>query len=76
MSGSKKFGDYLLQSETFTTRNTYKRAVLRGQLSLVGILVGVIYTALDISNNLHVSTPYYVVLILLCAVVFWINRRV
>ncbi len=75
MSGSKKFGDYLLQSETFTTRNTYKRAVLRGQLSLVGILVGVIYTALDISNNLHVSIPYYVVLILLCAVVFWINRR-
>lgn len=75
MSGSKKFGGYLLQSETFTSRNTYKRAVLRGQLSLVGILVGGIYTVLDLSNDLYVSIPYYMLLILLCAVVFWMNRK-
>ncbi|MBI1768562.1 MAG: HAMP domain-containing histidine kinase [Bacteroidetes bacterium] len=75
MRGNKKFGGYLLQSETFTSRNTYKRAVLRAQLSLIGILVGIIYTALDLSNDLYVSIPYYMMLILLCAVVFWINRR-
>ncbi len=75
MSGSKKFGDYFLQSETFTSRNSYKRAVLRGQLSLIGILVGVIYTLIDLYNHLYVSIPFYFLLIILCIVVFWINRK-
>ncbi|HCW07193.1 MAG TPA: hypothetical protein DGG95_07500 [Cytophagales bacterium] len=64
----------LLEKETFASRNTYKRAVLRGQLSLLGILVGMIYTLLDLSNNLYVSLPFYFFLISLCAIVFWINR--
>jgi hypothetical protein len=75
MSEGKKLGDYLLKADTFTSRNNYKRAVLRGQLSLVGVLVGVIYTFIDLFNHLYVSIPFYVLLILLCAVVFWINRR-
>ncbi len=75
MTDSKKFGDYILKTDTFTSRNSYKRAVLRGQLSLVGVLVGVIYTIIDLSNQLYVSLPFYGLLILLCSVVFWINRR-
>src|SRR5882757_6417210 len=74
MNGRKKFGNYLLKTDTFTSRNSYKRAVLRGQLSLIGILVGLIYTIIDLINHLYVSLPFYALLILLCAIVFWINR--
>lgn len=74
MGGSKKLEKIILQSDAFASRNTYKRAVLRGQLSLIGILVGTIYTVIDLSNDLYISIPFYVLLILLCAVVFWINR--
>jgi len=75
MGGSKKLEKIILQSDAFASRNTYKRAVLRGQLSLIGILVGAIYTLIDLSNDLYISIPYYILLILLCAVVFWINRK-
>jgi signal transduction histidine kinase len=75
MGGSKKFENIILQPEALASRNTYKRAVLRGQLSLIGILVGIIYTAIDFSNHLFVSIPFYIGLIVLCAIVFWINRK-
>lgn len=74
MGGPKKLESIILQSDAPSSRNTYKRAVLRGQLSLIGILVGTIYTLIDLSNDLYVSIPFYLLLILLCAVVFWINR--
>ncbi len=48
--------------------------MLRAQLSLLGISVGIIYTVLDYSNDLYVSMPFYLGLIFLCGVVFWINR--
>lgn len=75
MGSSRKFGDYLLQTDAFISRNTYKRAVLRGQLSLVGIFVGIIYIIQDSINQVYVSMPFYVFLIVLCGFVFWINRR-
>ncbi len=65
---------FLLKETTFSSRNVYKRAVLRAQLSLLGICVGVIYTVLDYSNHLVVSIPFYLVLIFLCGIVFWTNR--
>jgi signal transduction histidine kinase len=75
MSGGKKSGSILLKVDTFASRNVYKRAVLRGQLSLIGIFVGIIYTAIDLANQLYVSIPFYLLLILLSAVVFFVNRR-
>lgn len=75
MGGSKKLENIILQSDTFASRNTYKRAVLRGQLSLIGILVGTVYTIIDLSNELYISIPYYALLVLLCAIVFWMNRK-
>ncbi len=68
------FKGFLLKDETFASRNVYKRAVLRAQLSLLGASVGVIYTILDYFNNLFVSIPFYSILILLCAIVFLTNR--
>jgi signal transduction histidine kinase len=75
MGGKEKLKSYFLQADALTSRNTYKRAVLRGQLSLIGILVGITYSLLDFYNDLYVSLPYYSLLVLLCIVVFWINRR-
>jgi len=75
MSGGKKSGSILLKVDTFSSRNVYKRAVLRGQLSLIGILVGIIYTAIDLTNQLYVSIPFYFLLILLSTIVFYINRK-
>ena len=75
MSGGKKSGSYLLKADTFASRNVYKRAVLRGQLSLIGILVGLVYSLIDLTNHLYVSIPFYLLLILLSSIVFFINRR-
>jgi signal transduction histidine kinase len=75
MGAPKKFAHYILNAETFASRNVYKRAVLRGQLSLVGVLVGAIYSLIDVLNQLYVSLPFYALLILLCGVVFLTNRR-
>lgn len=72
--GQNPFKGFLLKETTFASRNVYKRAVLRAQLSLVGISVGTIYTIIDYSNHLFVSIPFYLVLIFLCGVIFWINR--
>ncbi len=68
------FKGFLLKEETFASRNVYKRAVLRAQLSLVGISVGIIYTFIDYFNHLYVSIPFYAALILLCSIVFQTNR--
>jgi hypothetical protein len=75
MGGSKKLNSIILQSDAFASRNIYKRAVLRGQLSLIGIMVGIIYTIIDLTNGLYISIPFYLLLILLCSIVFWVNRR-
>ncbi len=75
MGDNKNSGSYLLKVDTFSSRNVYKRAVLRGQLSLIGIFVGIIYTAIDLTNHLYVSIPFYLLLILLSSFVFFINRR-
>ncbi len=72
--GKNRLNDFLLKETTFNSRSIYKRAVLRAQLSLLGISVGIIYMVLDYSNDLYVSIPFYVALVLLCGIVFWINR--
>ncbi|GHM99831.1 hypothetical protein WSM22_13210 [Cytophagales bacterium WSM2-2] len=41
---------------------------------MLGAAIGIVYTILDSINQLYVSIPFYVLLILLCGVVFWINR--
>lgn len=72
--GKNRLNDFLLKETTFNSRSIYKRAVLRAQLSLLGISVGIIYTVLDYSNDLYVNMPVYLALVSLCGIVFWINR--
>lgn len=74
MESNKSPHGFLLRKDIFVSRNVYKRAILRGQLSLLGASVGVIYTILDFFNHLYASIPFYILLILLCGIVFLVNR--
>ncbi len=65
---------FLLEEKTFDSHNIYKRAVLRGQLSLLCLAVGIFYTFFDLANNLYVSIPYYLLLVILSGFVFFMNR--
>jgi signal transduction histidine kinase len=71
----KGFRGFLLKDTTFGSRNIYKRAILRAQLSLLGISVGIIYTVIDSLNHLYISIPFYLIMIFLCAIVFWMNHE-
>lgn len=70
-----RFHRFLLADTTFPSANIYKRAILRGQLSLIGVMVGVVYTVLDVSNGLLVSLPFYLLLMVLSGLVLYINRQ-
>jgi len=72
--GQNRFKGFLLKETTFSSRNIYKRAVLRAQLSLLGLSVGIIYTVLDLYNTLYVSIPFYIILIIVCGIAFFTNR--
>ncbi|MBS1952146.1 MAG: HAMP domain-containing histidine kinase [Bacteroidetes bacterium] len=64
----------LLREKIFASKYTYKRAILRGQLSIVGACVGIVYTIFDLSNQLYVNLSFYFLLVTLCIVVFFLNR--
>ncbi len=65
---------FLLKEKSFDSHNIYKRAVLRGQLSLLCVTVGIFYSFFDFFNNLYVSILYYLILIILSGIVFFMNR--
>ncbi len=65
---------FFLTNKTFHSHNVYKRAILRGQLSLLGISIGIFYIFLDYFNNLFASIPFYLLLVLLSGIVFFMNR--
>ncbi len=65
----------LLGEGTLHSQNAYKRAVLRGQLSLLSMLVGFTYIFVDVKNNLFVNLPFYAVLIFVSLIVLWFNRK-
>lgn len=66
---------FLLGSKTFELQNIYKRAVLRGQLSLLSVFVGVIYIFVDWIHSLFVNIPFYVALIAISSFVLILNRN-
>ncbi|MBS1487993.1 MAG: HAMP domain-containing histidine kinase [Bacteroidetes bacterium] len=70
------FNRFFLNAATFPSANVYRRALLRGQLCMIGIVVGIVYTCLDLANGMYASLPYYGLLIVFCAIVFLLNRNV
>ncbi len=75
MAQRSAFLTFLIGTKTFELQNVYKRAVLRGELSLLSVLVGVIYIFVDIANNLFVNIPFYIALIIVSSLVFFLNRN-
>ncbi len=71
---STRISRFLLKEKTFDSSNIFKRAILRGQLSLLGAVVGTVYILIDLSNHVFVNIPFYLALIASSALVFWINR--
>jgi hypothetical protein len=64
----------LLGNKTFELQNVYKRAVLRGQLSVLSAFVGILYTFIDLANKLYVNIPFYAALIIVSSMVLILNR--
>ena len=55
MATNKQFWDFLLTVRESLNRSIYKRAILRGQLTLVAISVGMIYIVIDYANNIYIA---------------------
>ncbi|MBS1491475.1 MAG: HAMP domain-containing histidine kinase [Bacteroidetes bacterium] len=70
-----RFDRFLSNTDQMTSANTYRRALLRGQLCLIGMAVGIIYIGIDLANGITVSLIYYTLLVLFSVLVFWLNRQ-
>jgi len=74
MASEKHFWDFLLAVNYPLKRSVYKKAILRGQLTLVAMVVGVAYIIIDYTNNIPFNHPYYIFLIIFSAFTLLINR--
>ncbi|MBS1557953.1 MAG: HAMP domain-containing histidine kinase [Bacteroidetes bacterium] len=70
-----RFDRLLFNTDQITSANAYRRALLRGQLCLIGMAVGIIYIGIDLANGITISLMYYALLILFSVMVFWLNRQ-
>ena len=75
MNSEKLFWGFLLHSHGPLRRSIYKKAILRGQLTLLSLSVGVIYIIIDYVNDIYFNLPYYVFLIAFSSFTLYLNRR-
>ena len=75
MASEKRFWDFLLKVNEPLRRNVYKRAILRGQLAILSMSVGVIYIVIDYLNSVYFNLPYYIFLILFSGFTLALNKR-
>ena len=72
----RKFRDLVIGKETFVDSWVeYKHAILRGQLIVVSLFVGIVYIIVDWYNNVLGNEPYYVAVIVTAIVTFILNRK-
>jgi signal transduction histidine kinase len=57
-----KFRELLLGREVQASRSEYKRLMLTGYLSIICMAVAVIYTVIDLANDVHYALPAYIIL--------------
>ncbi len=74
MGAERRLWDFLLRDKESLKRNIYKKAILRGQLSLLAMSVGIIYIIIDYSNGIYFNFSYYLFLIVTSAFTLLINR--
>ncbi len=69
------FWDFLIDIKEPLSRSVYKKAILRGQLALLALMVGFIYIFIDYLNDVFINLPYYGFLILLSVVTIYLNKK-
>lgn len=62
-----KFGNLILRKGVKTSRSEFKRLMLTGYLAVISIMVAVIYTILDLTNNVYYAFPAYAILFVIPA---------
>jgi signal transduction histidine kinase len=75
MNSGKRIWDFLLRHDRQLTRSIYKKAILRGQLTLLALSVGVIYIIIDYVNDIYFNLPYYCFLIAFSSITLFLNRK-
>jgi membrane-associated HD superfamily phosphohydrolase len=75
MDSGKRFWNFLLRYDRPLRRSIYKKAILRGQLALLSLVVGVVYIIVDTANDIYFNLPYYYFLITFSLVTLFLNRN-
>ncbi len=75
MKTKKQFWDFLISVKGPLKSGVYKKAILRGQLALLGFSVGVIYIIIDYVNHIYFNIYYYLFLIVFSLLTLLLNRK-
>jgi len=70
-----KIRDLILGKHVIASRSEFKRLMLTGYLSLICMMVAIVYTILDLSNQVYYALPNYVILFSLPAVSIFLIRK-
>ncbi|MEK6782975.1 MAG: HAMP domain-containing sensor histidine kinase [Bacteroidota bacterium] len=75
LNPQKSFWNFLLNQKDTLSRSVYKKAILRGQLALLAISVGITYIVIDNLNGIYFNLRYYFFLIAFSAGTIYLNRN-
>ena len=68
------FLDFFIDNKNQLRPIEFKKAILRIELGLLAIVVGIVYTIIDIANGIYINLHYYITLMLVTVVVLWLNK--
>jgi hypothetical protein len=75
MVEKRRFWDFLIDTRKQLSGSVYKKSILRGQLSILSILVGITYIIIDTANGVYLNIYYYAFLIFASLVTLALNKR-
>jgi len=75
MKSRRPFWNFLLSNKNQLKGSVYKKALLRGQLTLLSLTVGVAYIVIDALNGIYFNLHYYLFLILFSGFTLFLNYK-
>lgn len=75
MTTPLKFNEFLLGREVHASRSEYKRLMLTAYLSLICMAIALLYTIIDVANDVHYALPAYVILFIIPVVSLLLIRK-
>ncbi|MBS1506218.1 MAG: HAMP domain-containing histidine kinase [Bacteroidetes bacterium] len=75
MVTKSRFWDFLIDPSKPLPRSVYKKSILRGQLSILSILVGITYIVIDSVNGVYLNIYYYAFLIVASLITLVLNKQ-